>query len=317
MIIFIYTVLVFLVLRFSVTLFNFLSNPKIGNYRRHFTDKVSIIIRAAGSTDISGLLASIETQDYENLEVIVQQDGDHAHASGRYLLFLDADTRVQRGFINSLIYRMQVFKLTVLTVVPTQRHHSFLAWCCYPLSEFVLLNIFPLRLVRLISSPMFSAAADSCIFIEGASNQQYQWDKLLQDPSFTAADLVKQVKQEKLKADILLGNNLIVVENRMEKQVLSAYTSRLMTNFNNYPMVALVYVLLVVIGPVFLGLELAPVFLILPFGLIFLTRIMISFLGRQQPVYQLFLHPFQMIALVFLVIRNVMSRIYRRLMFKK
>lgn len=75
MIIFIYTVLIFLVIRFSVTLFNFLSNPKLPRSLKHYQDLVSILIPARNETEnIIALLQSIEKQDYQNFEVIVLDD---------------------------------------------------------------------------------------------------------------------------------------------------------------------------------------------------------------------------------------------------
>ncbi|RZL38807.1 MAG: glycosyltransferase [Pedobacter sp.] len=75
MTIFIYAVLIFLVIRFSVTVFNFLSNPKIPRAIKHYTDKVSILIPARNEAEsIIQLLQSIKDQDYANYEVIVLDD---------------------------------------------------------------------------------------------------------------------------------------------------------------------------------------------------------------------------------------------------
>ncbi|RZL44165.1 MAG: glycosyltransferase [Pedobacter sp.] len=75
MTIFIYAVLIFLVIRFSVTVFNFLSNPKIPRSIKHYTDKVSILIPARNEAEnILQLLQSIKDQDYANYEVIFLDD---------------------------------------------------------------------------------------------------------------------------------------------------------------------------------------------------------------------------------------------------
>ncbi len=67
MTIFIYAVLIFLVIRFSVTVFNFLSNPKLPRVIKHYQDKISILIPARNEEDnILELLVSIKNQDYTN-----------------------------------------------------------------------------------------------------------------------------------------------------------------------------------------------------------------------------------------------------------
>ena len=75
MIIALLVVFLFLILRFTVTLFNFLSNPKLPRIGKHYTDKVSILIPARNEAEnILPLLTSIQQQDYGNYEVLVLDD---------------------------------------------------------------------------------------------------------------------------------------------------------------------------------------------------------------------------------------------------
>ncbi|HZX58046.1 MAG TPA: glycosyltransferase family A protein, partial [Mucilaginibacter sp.] len=76
MIIAISITLFFLVLRFTVTLFNFISNPKLTRVNRAYDDLVSILIPARNEEEnIIRLLESIRRQDYKNYEVLVYDDG--------------------------------------------------------------------------------------------------------------------------------------------------------------------------------------------------------------------------------------------------
>ncbi|MDP9048831.1 MAG: glycosyltransferase family 2 protein, partial [Bacteroidota bacterium] len=75
MIIAISITLFFLVLRFTVTLFNFISNPKLTRINRSYTDLVSILIPARNEEEnILHLLESIRAQNYKNYEVIIYDD---------------------------------------------------------------------------------------------------------------------------------------------------------------------------------------------------------------------------------------------------
>ncbi|MET3978695.1 glycosyltransferase involved in cell wall biosynthesis [Mucilaginibacter sp. UYP25] len=66
---------IFLILRFTVTLFNFISNPKLPRIGKHYEDKVSILIPARNEAeDIITLLQSIVEQDYSSYEVIILDD---------------------------------------------------------------------------------------------------------------------------------------------------------------------------------------------------------------------------------------------------
>ncbi|HTH82701.1 MAG TPA: glycosyltransferase family 2 protein [Mucilaginibacter sp.] len=65
----------FIILRFAVTLFNFISDPKIRRVNRHYTDMVSILIPARNEEEnILSLLHSIHQQSYQNYEVIILDD---------------------------------------------------------------------------------------------------------------------------------------------------------------------------------------------------------------------------------------------------
>ncbi len=75
MIIVISVTLFFLILRFTVTLFNFISNPKLTRVNKHYNNLVSILIPARNEADnILLLLESIKEQDYKDYEVIVYDD---------------------------------------------------------------------------------------------------------------------------------------------------------------------------------------------------------------------------------------------------
>ncbi|HEY0177077.1 MAG TPA: glycosyltransferase family 2 protein, partial [Pedobacter sp.] len=271
-----YIILIFLVLRFSVTLFNFLSNPKLGKYGRHFTDKVTIIIDATEDTgSLFNLLTAIQQQDYQPVEVIVEvqdvlalrpeitafcrndqrfrwrkKDADHPNPAeeteGNYILFLDVNTIINNGLINSMIYRTRVFNLALLSIIPTQSFTGFKNYCLIPLNNFVLLNLTPLRLIRLIPSAVFSAGSNQCMFFDAAIYRKYEWEQRLQGRLPEALEVIKAVKQEGFKVETLLGNKLIytVIPNNIDG--FFQKTGRLLLRkFGNNILAALLYLLLV------------------------------------------------------------------------
>ena len=71
----IYITLFFIILRFTVTLFNFISNPKLPHVKKYYDNLVSILIPARNEEDnILNLLRSIQAQDYQNYEVLILDD---------------------------------------------------------------------------------------------------------------------------------------------------------------------------------------------------------------------------------------------------
>ena len=332
---FIYTVQVFLVLRFSVTVFNFLSNPKLGKYGKHFTDKVSVIINST-EEGLPELLESVRVQDYQHIEVLIREYPDSKYktflaafcaqdnrfkvikeninaedASGNYLLFLRPRTLIRMGCINSLIYRTKVFNLGVLSIMPTQSVSGLMNELLLPLHSFVLLNLVPLRLVRLFSSPVFSAGSNQCMFFDAAVYRQYRWyerpDNILPD----ALEIVKAVKQENFKAETLLGNQLVFSAAPQNKKGMFLQTGKhLLKGFGNNIFAGLLYLVLVIAGPVVMFAKEEYSLLVLPLGLIFLSRIMISFLAKQNPLFNLLLHPLHMLMLSGSLLLAILRKIF-------
>jgi hypothetical protein len=311
MMMFVYAVLVFLVLRFSVTLFNFLSNPKLGYAGKHFTDGVSIIVLPGSVEQVERSVNAIENQDYKHTEVIVQQnenlEGLVYGATGKYLLFLAAGTTIHYGLINNLIYRLKVFDLAVLSLVPTDAPVGFIERCIYPLSDFLLLNLLPLRLVRLSNQPAFSGGNSDCMFFRASLCKQYNWHKEIGDKSSVGA--IKLVKQKHLKAEILLANKFVY--NQVGLKNPADLSAQLLLNFGNSILVASLYLVLVVVGPIVVLISFNPVLVVLPFGLIFLSRVMIAFLTAQNPFVQVLLHPLQMLLLFVLTFKAIWICILR------
>ncbi|SEA81922.1 glycosyltransferase family 2 protein [Pedobacter hartonius] len=336
---FIYIILIFLVLRFSVTLFNFLSNPKLGKYGRHFSNQVSVIITGTHDAEaLINMLHALREQDYQHIEVIVSQPAQYKtnaavkaicaadsrfqlrkkssfHAeetTGDYILFLEPNVLVHNGLINSLIYRTKVFNLALLNIIPTQSVSGIVNYVLLPLSDFVLLNLIPLRLVRLFSSPVFSAGGSECMFFDAGIYKAYNWQQKVGREAPEAMEVVRAVKQEGYKVETLLGYKLISVPGTRRTNGLFLKTGQhLLETFGNNIFAAFLYLVLVVAGPLVMLLNYEYSLLILPVGLIFLSRIMISFLSGQNPVWNVLLHPLQMLFLMGSLITEIYTQLIR------
>lgn len=353
MTIFIYAVLIFLVIRFSVTVFNFLSNPKLPRVVKHYHDKVSILIPARNEAgNILELLVSIKNQDYINYEVIVLDDNSSDNtfevvekfclnnpqfkvvfgkelppnwlgknyacqqlselATGKYLLFIDADESIKRGLINSLINRMEIGDLALLSVFTNQTIKSIGEWLTVPLMHFILLNLLPLRLVKLSKNPAFAAASGQCMFFNANNYKENHWHERVKHQVVEDVEIIKFVKQEKFNAEALLANGLIYC--RMYKNLgesLNGFSKNLLAGFGNNIIILLLYQLLVTIGPVILILNFNIALLVLPLTLIVLSRIMISYLSGQHVLINLILHPLQMLFFLIISFISIKKHIFK------
>jgi len=335
-----YIVFFFLILRFTITLFNFISNPKLPSSPYRYTDLVSILIPVKNEeSTILNLLNSIKEQEYATLEVLILDDNSSDNtfkicenfctydtrfsitrgrkledgwvdknfachqlagaAKGKYLLFLDSHTIIQNGLISNSVHRIKQGKMALLSLFPNQIMVNLGERLVVPLMNFLLLNSLPLRLVRLVNNPLFSAASSQFMLFESSSYHVHHWHAQVKDKTLMDVEIMKLVKAYQYKAETLLANGFAVC--RMYKgfsEALNDFSKALVPAFN-YNIAGLIcYLLLIMVGPVFIALYLNYSLLLFAVTLIILTRVMVSLQSGQNVLLNIIMHPFQMLTLV-------------------
>jgi len=335
-----YVVFFFLILRFAVTLFNFISNPKLTNSPRHYNDLISILIPARNEeNNIEALLLSIQDQDYSNFEVIVLDDdsSDSTYAicshfsdadtrfsvvkgeplvdgwlgknfachqlaqkaNGKYFVFLDADVVLKNGLLNNALHRMKIGKLALLSLFANQAMFSLGEKLVVPLMHFLLLNSFPLRLVKLSKTTSLSAASGQFMMFDAAFYNSHLWHAQVKDKIVEDVEIVKLVKAYRYNAESLLGNGFIFCRMyRSYAEAIDGFSKNLLAGFNNNIAALVCYLLLVMLGPVFIAVYLDIHLLFFALTLIILSRIMISLASGQNALINIVLHPLQMLSFI-------------------
>lgn len=340
MIITIYITFFFLILRFAVTLFNFISDPKLRRVNRSYTSLVSILIPARNEEEnILTLLTTIHRQDYRDYEVIILDDSstdqtyaicdDFAakhpafrvvrgkeltgrwlgknyachqlaqQAKGRYLLFLDADEEIFTGLINSAVHRMHFRSLALLSLFTNQQMQTTGEKVVVPLMHYVLLNLLPLRLIYLLKNASVAAASGQFMLFDAEIYRQYEWHKQSKDKVVEDAEIMKMVKAAGFNGESLLANGMISCRMyKSYKAAINGFGKNFLAAFNYNIFSFLIYLLILIVGPVFVIMTLNLNLIVLMVGLIFLTRVMISLASGQNAVLNVILHPFQMLSMV-------------------
>jgi chlorobactene glucosyltransferase len=349
----IYFVLFFLILRFVVTLFNFLSDPKLRRVSKRYTQLVSILIPVRNEEDaIISLLQSIQKQDYPHYEVLILDDASTddtlricnafckndsrfsvikgnelpadwlgknyaCHqlaglAQGEYLMFVDADESVNNDLINSAIHRVEANNLSLLSLFTNQVMLTLGEKLVVPLMHFILLNLLPLKLVLLVKNASVAAASGQFMFFKADDYRRYNWHQMVKDKVVEDVEIMRQVKAANLNGEALLANGMISC--RMYtgfEQSVNGFSKNFLAAFN-YSIPGFIFFLLLLIGgPMLLIMTANFHLMFFAFGLIILTRIMVSLSSGQNAFYNVVLHPFQMLSLTlisFLAIQRHLTK---------
>lgn len=329
-----------MVLRFTVSLFNFLSNPKLPHVKKPYDELVSILIPVRNEEEnILSLLTSIQKQDYGNYEVIILDDDstDNTYqvcsefaakhprfkiikgkklpydwlgknyachqlakqATGDFFLFLDADEQVYNGLINSAVHRIHLYNLGLLSLFTNQQMDTIGEKIVVPLMHFILLNLLPLRLVYLTKNSSVAAASGQFMLFDATLYRQHQWHKQAKDKVVEDVEIMKIVKAAGYNGEALLANGMISC--RMYKgytDAVNGFSKNFLAAFNYSIMWLLIYLVVIIGGPMIVLMTLNFQLILFMVGLIILTRIMISLSASQNAWLNVLLHPVQMVNLM-------------------
>jgi glycosyltransferase involved in cell wall biosynthesis len=339
-IIVIYATFFFIILRFAVTIFNFISDPKLRRVNKNYTNLVSILVPARNEAkNILTLLTSIHKQDYHDYEVIILDDdssdntyticADFAYkhsafrvikgkeltgrwlgknyacyqlakeAKGEYLLFLDADEEVFDGLINSAVHRMHFRSLALLSLFTNQQMKTFGERLTVPLMHYILLNLLPLRLVYLYKNAAVAAASGQFMLFNADVYRQYEWHKKAMDKIVEDVEIMKQVKSAGFNGESLLANGMISCRMYTNyPEAINGFGKNFLAAFNYNILSFMVFLLLLIAGPMMVIMTLNFQLILMMAGLIMLTRIMISLESGQNAFINVILHPLQMFSLM-------------------
>lgn len=212
----------FTLLQWLIATINLLFRADYGKYKPKQDFLVSVIIPVRNEeATIGKLLEDLTKQTYKNLEIIVVNDDSTdgtvqqiqqfpevslieaglkesewlgknnacysgaRKASGKYLLFLDADVRLGCKAIESTVGYYERSGVVFMSVFPRQIMNSAGVYRVVPLMNYILLSLLPLPLVRL--APFASMAA--------ANGQFMLFDREL----YTALEPHKRFRREKVE----------------------------------------------------------------------------------------------------------------------
>lgn len=236
-----------------------------------------------------------------------------------YLLFLDADVRLENKTLESFAYLINNYNPDLISIFPTQTATTFGEKLIVPLMNWLLLSFLPLKKVYDSKSVSFSAANGQFMFFKKEAYIKIGTHRAVANKIVEDMELVRSIKKNNLKALTLLGGNL--VNCRMYgsfKESLNGFTKNFYGGFNINPF-AFIFLLLTFVT-VFL-LPFAFIFFdwnfIYPIIVIIVSRVLISILSKKAVLINLILHIPQMLLMFLIGIRSVYYQYSKKIVWKE
>lgn len=130
-------------------------------------------------------------------------------ASGKYLLFLDADVRIKPGLIRDSLAYIEKHNLRLLSIFLQQTMKTIGERITVPLMNWILTSLLPLPLIKDSPYKSLAAANGQFMLFETKHYRQNQWHKLMKTEAVEDIRIMRAIKEKGLKAHTLLSNGQI------------------------------------------------------------------------------------------------------------
>lgn len=235
-------------------------------------------------------------------------------ANGKILLLIDADVRLAENAISTALQVYNEKKVQMLSSFPTQIIKGYGARIIVPLMNWLLLSFLPLRKVYTSSNISFSAANGQFIMIDKNVYEEIGGHESVKERVVEDMELIRSVKKNGYKVITVLGGDTVFCEMYSSfKNAFNGFSKNFYPGFNINPalfMLMLVFFVFTFFYPflfVFFDLDFLNVI-----AVIILSRILITMMTRENSLFDVLIHPLQMIALFIVGINSVLISYTKR-----
>ncbi|OFX62133.1 MAG: hypothetical protein A2066_02740 [Bacteroidetes bacterium GWB2_41_8] len=238
-------------------------------------------------------------------------------ASGKYLIFLDADVELSSDSITKAVSFFQEKRLSLLSIFPQQKMETFAEQLIVPVMNWILQSLLPMILVQKTKFPSISAANGQFMMFDAENYRANQWHYQVRNQNVEDIRLARIIKENGLKMAVLLGNRDIYC--RMYRQFDEAvlgFSRNIHEYFGGKRAIMIGFWLVVLSGPFISGAGLGWAFLCVFAALVVANRLFVAAASRQNIFTSVLLHPFQMISFTTIVFYNIFRRIKKETVWK-
>lgn len=239
------------------------------------------------------------------------------NAKGEFLMFLDADVRIEPSLINKAMSFVKRKKVKLLSIFPKQLINSKDEWKTVPLMNWILLSYLPLPLVSWKCFSSLSAANGQFMFFEANNYLHNNWHEKVKTSNVDDILIARMMKKKGFKIAVLLGENDIAC--RMYKSYNSAikgFALNIHQYFNGSRHWLLFFWMMLWFRIPFFVFSKQYLLLIISIVLIMLIKIMYSKLSRFSTSKIFLFHYQQLTALTQIIAVNLKNKQKRKFEWK-
>lgn len=238
-------------------------------------------------------------------------------AQGKYLLFLDADVRIEANVINDAVSYLKRFNLKLLSIFPIQIQKTFGEKISIPVMNYILLTLLPLVFVRISPFKSHAAANGQFMLFDAKTYKKVQPHLLFKNSAVEDIKIARYLKKVKLKIACITGEKRIKCRMyKTYKEAVKGFSKNVFMFFGNLPLLAFLFWAFSAFGfiPVWLAL---PQFLTYYFAVLVSVLLLYSLVGRQNSVINFLFFPFHLLFLITILGKAIEVKKHKKLEWKE
>lgn len=224
-------------------------------------------------------------------------------AKGHYLLFLDADVRLDTNAIASTLAYLQHQKLVFMSVFPKQLMPSKEVYKVVPLMNYILLSLLPLFLVRASRFASLAAANGQFMLFDNELYKALEPHKRFRSEKVEDIHIARYLKSNNYRIACLTGNEDISCKMYdTYNDALEGFSKNVFAFFGNSSFAGLAFWFVTFSGilwMLFLPWYMLPAYL----TMVLITRWLIALVSKQKVGINIRMHYVQLWTLGLLMIR--------------
>jgi len=238
-------------------------------------------------------------------------------ASGKYLIFLDADVELSPDAITKAVAFFQENGLSLISIFPQQKMETFAERITVPVMNWILQSLLPMILVRKTNFPSLSAANGQMMMFDAENYRTRQWHSRVRNQNVEDIRLARMMKAEGLKIAVLLGNNDVFCRMyRKFDEAVVGFSRNIHEYFGGRRFVMLAFWFIICLGPFIVFFATGWTFFSLFVLFVLANRLFVAAANRQNIFLSVLLHPLQMISFTAVVFYNIFRRIKKETTWK-
>ena len=230
-------------------------------------------------------------------------------AKGEYLLFMDADVRVDKDLLSRSVAHALRYDLALLSIFPRQLMESFGEKITVPIMNWILISLLPLRLTRVSHYPSLAAANGQFMFFRGREYRHHRFHSLVRDINVEDIHIFRKMKRMGYTVHTVLSHGEISCRMyRNLREGIFGFTRSVFAFFGGSGLSLIFFTLLTTFGILFVWFGMGPLYGWIYLGLTILLRAFVALLSLQPVVVTTLLSPVIQITFVWIVIQSFILR---------